>query len=118
MKVMAKTKIVTTIYAKFVYEGNVALSTIDNEMFVMYDLGHIVQLDVRLRSLMKMLVFEMMMGNVDGVVEIIQKMPQLIEIQDITEIKGFIKRYIQYIKTIDIQVLSSLDAGDTNLPLH
>lgn len=102
------------------HEGNVALSSVDESqnMLVMYDLGHIVQLDARVRSLMKVLVFELMTENVDGVVDAIELMPEIIRIRDKTQIRTFIKRYIEYVKTIDIKVLSSLDSRDENLPIQ
>ncbi len=102
------------------HEGNVALSSVDESqnMLVMYDLGHIVQLDARVRSLMKVLVFELMTENVDGVVDAIELMPEIIRIRDKTQIRTFIKRYIEYVKTIDIKVLSSLDSRDENLPVQ
>jgi predicted unusual protein kinase regulating ubiquinone biosynthesis (AarF/ABC1/UbiB family) len=99
------------------HEGNVALSSYDENVLVMYDLGHVVRLDPSTRSLMKVLVFEMMLENVDGVVEVMESMPEIITIKDKTQIKKFVKRYIEYIKTIDVQLLSSLDSRDEALPL-
>ena len=105
------------------HEGNVALSSADmdienNNVFVMYDLGHIVKLDARNRSLMKILVFEIMTENVDGVIDAMEKMPSIITIRDKKEIRKFVERYIEYIKTIDIKVLSSLDSRDEVLPIQ
>ena len=75
------------------HEGNVALS-IDKSALVMYDFGHVVYLEERVRSLMKLLVFEIMTENVDGVLEIINEMPDIIEIRDLkntTAAKNYIK---------------------------
>ena len=100
------------------HEGNVALSSIEADTFVMYDLGHVVELDQNVRSLMKVLVFELMTENVDGVIDAIERMPEIISIRDPAQVRTFIKRYIEYVKTIDIRVLSSLDSRDENLPIR
>ena len=100
------------------HEGNVALSSVEADTFVMYDLGHVVELDARVRSLMKVLVFELMTENVDGVIDAIERMPEIITIRDRTQVRTFISRYIEYVKTIDIRVLSSLDSRDENLPIR
>jgi predicted unusual protein kinase regulating ubiquinone biosynthesis (AarF/ABC1/UbiB family) len=86
--------------------------------FVMYDLGHIVQLDKTSRSLMKILVFEIMTENIEGVIAAMEKMPEIIKIRDKTKVRVFVKQYIEYVKTIDVQVLSSLDSRDDNLPVQ
>lgn len=99
------------------HEGNVALSSVDDSILVMYDLGHVVQLNDHIRSLMKILVFEIMTENVDGVIDVIERMPEIITIRDKTNIRNFIIQYIEYIKTIDIRVLTSLDSRDKDLPL-
>lgn len=99
------------------HEGNVAMSSFDENVIVMYDLGHVVRLDASTRSLMKVLVFEMMLENVDGVVDVMESMPDIITIIDKTRIKKFVRKYIDYIKTIDVQLLSSLDSRDGSLPL-
>ena len=117
------------------HEGNVALSSADadadadassnanantsaSNVFVMYDLGHIVQLDAPSRSLMKILVFEIMTENVDGVILAMENMPKIIQIRDKKQVREFVKKYIEYVKTIDVQVLSSLDSRDVNLPVQ
>lgn len=100
------------------HEGNVALSSLDSSTFVMYDLGNLIQLDASLLPLMKILVFELMTENVDGVVEVIEKMPQIIMIKDKSQVRQFVQKYITYIKTIDIGVLSTLDSRDADLPVQ
>ena len=105
------------------HEGNVALSSREESMtnpasFVMYDLGHVVSLDSTTRSQMKVLVFELMTENVDGVIDAIERMPEVISIRDRAGVREFIGRYIEYVKTIDVKVLSSLDSKDENLPIE
>ena len=103
------------------HEGNFALSSFEDDalaVFVMYDLGHVVKLDSGQRTLMKILVFEIMTENVDGVIDAMEKMPEIIRIRDKDQTRQFVKRYIEYIKTIDIQVLSSLDSRQDTLPIE
>jgi len=93
------------------HEGNVALSQ-DKKRLVMYDLGHVISLDAKLRSLMKILVFEIMTENIDGVIRVMKQMPEVIEIRQEDKIRDYIAKYIQYIKTIDIKVLKSMSPSD------
>ena len=101
-------------------ESNVTLSVddLDTNTFIMYDLGHIVKLDVTQRTLMKILVFEMMTEDVDGVIDAMERMPEIIKIRDKPKTREFVKRYIEYIKTIDIRILSKLDSRDDILPIE
>ena len=105
------------------HEGNIALS-LDRKNIVMYDLGHIVYLDAHVRALMKVMVFEIMTENVDGVIKVMDKMPDLIEIRNKENIKEYIIKYIKYIKTIDIKYLksmglpsSSADSVEQDIPI-
>jgi predicted unusual protein kinase regulating ubiquinone biosynthesis (AarF/ABC1/UbiB family) len=100
------------------HEGNVAISSIDDSTLVMYDLGHVVQLDAKQRSLMKALVFEIMTENVDGVIDAMERMPEIITLRsDKAQVREFVVRYIEYVKTIDVKVLSAIDSQDQDLPL-
>jgi len=98
------------------HEGNVALS-IDRKKLVMYDMGHVIYLDPRLRSLMKILVFEIMTENIDGVIRVMKRMPEIIEIRQEEKIKDYIAKYIQYIKTIDISILKTMQVEDGEVPI-
>lgn len=100
------------------HEGNIALS-LNKKNIVMYDMGHVIYLDSNMRSLMKILVFEIMMENVDGVIGIMKRMPEIIEIRNESELKSYVMKYIQYIKTIDIKVLKSMAAtSDQDIPVR
>jgi ubiquinone biosynthesis protein len=100
------------------HEGNVALSP-DKKSVVMYDLGHVIYLDSKLRSQMKILVFEIMTENVDGVIYMMKQMPEIIEIRKESELRKYVLKYIQYIKTIDIKVLKSMSANeDQDIPVR
>jgi len=94
------------------HEGNVALS-LDRKNLVMYDLGHVIYLDERLRSQMKILVFEIMTENIQGVIKVMKNMPELIQIRQEEQTAEYIANYIKYIKTIDIKILKSMSqTGD------
>ena len=99
------------------HEGNIALG-LDKNSVVMYDLGHMIHLDAKMQSQMKILVFEIMTENVDGVISVMKKMPQLIEIRQEKELKSYIKKYIQYIKTIDIKVLKTMAVNESEIPVR
>jgi ubiquinone biosynthesis protein len=101
------------------HEGNVALGSGNGDVpsFVLYDFGHIVQLDSKLRSLMKMLVFEIMIENVDGVVDVLKKMPEIIEIRDESTVRNYISKYIEYVKSIDVKVLKSIAVDNEIMPI-
>jgi predicted unusual protein kinase regulating ubiquinone biosynthesis (AarF/ABC1/UbiB family) len=99
------------------HEGNVRLSQ-DGDNIVMYDFGSVIQLDKKKRSLMKMLVFEIISENVDGVIDVIKEMPDIITIRDETMARNMIQIYIDYIKTIDVNVLKQAVFEDKNLPFR
>jgi predicted unusual protein kinase regulating ubiquinone biosynthesis (AarF/ABC1/UbiB family) len=104
------------------HEGNVALSVAEPlgkgvPSFVLYDFGHVVKLDGRLRSLMKMLVFEIMVENIDGVVDVLKKMPEIIEIREESTVRNYIAKYIEYVKSIDVKVLKSIAVDNDIMPI-
>jgi predicted unusual protein kinase regulating ubiquinone biosynthesis (AarF/ABC1/UbiB family) len=96
--------------------GNLALLP-DRSRFVMYDFGHIIEFDVKTRNYMKLFVFELMNENIDNIIKIIKKVPDLITVVDEEQLIKYIKEYVKYIKTIDITVLKDLTQNDkSNLP--
>lgn len=101
------------------HPGNIALCP-DLNSFVMYDFGNIVQLDLYTRNYFKLLVFELMNENIPNVMSILEKIPKLVTIKNKTVLKKYIVTYIEYIKTIDINVLKKLasrDVNDQDLPI-
>lgn len=98
------------------HAGNVALS-LDRKKLVMYDLGHVIYLDKKMRSQMKILVFEIMTENIDGVIRIMKQMQDIIEIRQEEKMKDYIAKYIQYIKTIDIKVLKTMSSDNGDIPI-
>ena len=89
------------------HPGNYALST-SKDKFIMYDFGSIVRVDARTQTYFKLLVFELLNDNVKGVLNLLKEVPELIIIKDETTLKTYIKSYIKYIKTIDINVLKEI----------
>lgn len=99
------------------HEGNVALN-LAKDKIVMYDLGHIIKLDPKIKSLMKILVFEIMMENTDGVIDIMKQMPDIIDIREKDKVRDYVMKYIQYIKSIDIEILKSMSPkNDDDIPI-
>lgn len=99
------------------HPGNVALSP-DKTNFVMYDFGHIVELDADTMNIMKLLVFELMSENVNSVMRLMTDIPDLVEIRNETGLTQYIRKYIAYIKTIDVKVLKELteQSSKINMP--
>jgi predicted unusual protein kinase regulating ubiquinone biosynthesis (AarF/ABC1/UbiB family) len=98
------------------HPGNFAM-TPDKSHFVLYDFGHIVFLDKKVRDNMKLFVFELMNENIDNIIKIIRRVPELIVINDESQLRKYIKEYIKYIKIVDIAVLKDLAPTEhTDLP--
>jgi len=98
--------------------SNIAISSLEEEneyniKWVFYDHGNIIRIDKKTQSLMKILIFEIMTENVDGVIDAIRKMPDIIEIKNEGGIEDYIKKYIRYVKTIDLSVFK--DIKDTDM---
>ena len=84
------------------HEGNIGLS-LDGHKLVVYDLGNMIRIEPSLRTLLKQLIFEIMIENRDGALEVIKRI-NLIEVRDEQALKLYLDKYIQYIKTIDVRV--------------
>lgn len=89
------------------HEGNIGVST--DGKIVMYDMGHIIRINDDTKKLMKQLFFEIMVENTDAAMEVVKRLDKLIEVRDEKKLKTYITKYIQYIKTIDINVLKISD---------
>jgi ubiquinone biosynthesis protein len=88
------------------HEGNIAV--VPDGRLVMYDLGNIIQIDPSLRTLMKQLIFEIMVENLDAATDVMRRI-SLIEIRDENRLRVYLEKYVQYIKTIDVKVLQVSD---------
>ena len=97
------------------HPGNMAILP-DKTRFVLYDFGHVVELDLLSRNNMKLFVFELMNENIDNIITIIKRLPDLITIVDEDALRRYIVEYIRYIKVIDVEVLKDLAPRD-NLSL-
>lgn len=91
------------------HEGNIGVST--DGKIVMYDMGHIITIGDDTKRLMKQLFFEIMVENTDAAMEVVKRLDKLIEVRDEKKLKTYINKYIQYIKTIDINVLKVSDSS-------
>ena len=99
------------------HPGNVALA-VDLKSFVMYDFGKIVLIPESTRTYFKLLVFELMNDNVDGVIDILLQVPDLVTIVDTAMVRKYIKSYMKYIKTIDLNELKNvMGEGNQDLPI-
>lgn len=91
------------------HSGNVAYNQ-ETKRFVFYDHGNILIISKSIQSLMKILVFELMTEDVDAVYEIVKKMPEIFEIRDESGMRSYIKKYITYVKTIDLTIFKTMDS--------
>ena len=93
------------------HEGNIGYS-LENDKFVVYDLGNIITVNLRFRSLIKRFIFEIMVENIDSAVDILNKI-EYVDVRDEESLKVYLVKYVEYIKTIDIKVFTKdLDDAD------
>lgn len=93
------------------HEGNIGYS-LENDKFVVYDLGNIITVNLKFRSLIKRFIFEIMVENIDSAVDILNKI-EYVDVRDEESLKVYLVKYIEYIKTIDIKVFTKdLDEAD------
>lgn len=88
------------------HEGNIAVS--DDGKLVVYDLGNMVTIEPGLRTLMKQLIFEIMVENIDAAIDVMKRI-SLIDIRDENRLRVYLLKYVQYVKTIDVKVLQVSD---------
>ena len=93
------------------HPGNLAIHP-DKSCFILYDFGHVVELNLSSRNNMKLFVFELMNENIDNIITIIRRLPELITIIDEEALRVYIREYIRYIKVIDVDVLKDLAPKD------
>lgn len=92
------------------HSGNVAL-TPDMRRFVFYDFGSVIRIDKQLRRQMLCLVFELMTGNIDAAVRLLQNMRH-VSVRDVEGLRPYVAKYAEYMRTVDVSVFSSL-VGET-----
>ena len=93
------------------HEGNIGYS-LENDKFVVYDLGNIITVNLKFRSLIKRFIFEIMVENIDSAVDILNKI-EYVDVRDEESLKVYLVKYVEYIKTIDIKVFTKdLDEAD------
>lgn len=86
------------------HEGNIGYN-IEQDKFVIYDLGNIITVNTKFRSLIKQFIFEIMVENIDSATTVLSKI-DYVEIRDEQTLKIYLKKYVEYIKTIDISVFT------------
>jgi len=87
------------------HEGNIGYN-IKYDKFVFYDLGNIIEINEDFKINIKNLFFEIMTENVDASIKLI-KQNKYFEVRDENQLRMYIKKYMEYIKTIDIKVFTS-----------
>lgn len=88
------------------HEGNLGVT--QDGSIVLYDFGNVLTIDVGLRMLMRQLVFEILIENVDGAIEVMRRMTDIMEVRNEAKLRLYLQKYMQYIKTIDVGVFASL----------
>lgn len=87
------------------HEGNIGLY-FDLNRIVMYDYGNVITIDDQLRKKLKPLFFELLFGNIENATEIIENIPY-IYIANKEEFRMYLLKYVEYLKSIDINVLKT-----------
>jgi ubiquinone biosynthesis protein len=94
------------------HEGNIAYN-IEHDKFVIYDLGNIITVNERFRTLIKQFIFEIMIENIDSAIQVLTKI-DYVDVRDEKTLKIYLQKYVEYIKTIDIKVFTkNLNEADS-----
>lgn len=86
------------------HEGNIGYN-IEYDKFVIYDLGNIITVNSRFRTLIKQFIFEIMVENIDSAISVLTKI-DYVDVRDEKTLKIYLQKYVEYIKTIDIKVFT------------
>lgn len=94
------------------HEGNIGYN-IEQDKFVIYDLGNMITVNSKFRSLIKQFIFEIMVENIDSATSVLSKI-DYVDIRDEETLKIYLRKYVEYIKTIDISVFTkNLNEADS-----
>lgn len=96
------------------HKGNIGIS--DDNRIVLYDFGNIITINQDERNLLKELIYMLIIGNKYGIVRVLEKLG--VDITDKEVVYDYIERYIEYMRTIDINVFKGLHSPKDKLPLH
>lgn len=96
------------------HKGNMGITT-DNKI-VLYDFGNVIEISEEERNLLRELIYMLVLGNKQGIVNILTKLG--VTIVDKTLVYDYIEKYIEYMKTIDIKVFQGMYTPTTTLPLQ
>jgi ubiquinone biosynthesis protein len=96
------------------HEGNIGVSRdAKGSHLVLYDLGHIIKINDQTRAMFKQFIFEIMIENVEGAMEVLKRI-DLVQIRNETKLKDYLKQYIKYVKTIDYRVFKDMEANNND----
>jgi len=91
--------------------GNIGVrGTGRHPTIVMYDFGNVIRIDAKLRTLLKRLIFELMVRNVDAAIDVLRDMSRVVEIRDEVGLRRYLEKYIEYFQTLDVKVFKFGDA--------
>ncbi len=89
------------------HEGNIGVDRATGAL-VMYDLGTVLTMDPGLRTLLQQLMFELLVENVDGAVDVMRRMTGVMEVRDEAKLPSYLARYVRYIRSLDVSVFQGL----------
>jgi predicted unusual protein kinase regulating ubiquinone biosynthesis (AarF/ABC1/UbiB family) len=95
------------------HKGNIGI-TPDGRV-ILYDFGSIITFDKEERYVLKELVYMLIVGNKSGIMKLLTKLG--VEIVDREALNIYIDKYIQYMRTIDINVFKTIQTDNFELPL-
>lgn len=87
------------------HEGNFGIR---GDNIVMYDFGNMITIDADIRHQMKRLVFELMVENIDAALDVLRNL-SVVSVRDEESLKMYLKKYIEYFKTLDVRVFKFSD---------
>lgn len=89
------------------HEGNIGVDRSTGSL-VMYDLGTVLTVNPELRSQLQQLMFELLVENVDGAIEVMRRMTGVMEVRDEGKLRSYLSRYVHYIRSLDVGVFKGL----------
>jgi ubiquinone biosynthesis protein len=96
------------------HKGNLGITS-DNKL-VMYDFGNVVDFTEEERNILKELIYMLVLNNKQGAVKLLKQLD--VTVVDKEKLYDYIDRYVQYMRTLDINVFRGLQTLNSNLPVH
>lgn len=85
------------------HEGNIGVN--DAGAIVLYDFGNMISIDAALRVRMKAALFEIISGNIDGLVDVLNAM-EVVRVKDESALRRYMALYLKYLETVDVAEFS------------